>query len=300
MQNFKRLISFKEHIIIWTFVLVLSIIMIYIQHTVGELGKTFWLSLIPSVIIDSLFILIASYFIAYFLRKSEKRRAKNQVYKMLGNRYEKMILNLAKDYITFITKKPVVTKNSIDNIEDVKEQIHELSINMQNYISSNFYKENVKVFFFDDQIKTNSISEMFQEKQWTVHRYIQYLKSTHLKNMDLFITKYISVIPEDLREILFRVEDTLQGNYFVTELDYAPKIDISIFYLNVEEFSEVFKELSKDIYYLLTYFEGIQENDTSKNFRGGLFHHSNSQILLFLILFPMLFYVLIKIGLLSR
>lgn len=277
----------------------LSITMLIIQFTVGELGKTFWLSLIPSVIIDGLFILIASYFIAFLLQKGEKRRAKNQVYKMLGNRYENMILKFAKDYITFITKKPCVTKDDINNTEDIKEQINDLSSNMQNYISSNFFKENIKVLLFNSQLPTNSIFDMFQEKQWTVQQYTQYMKDTHSKNMDLFITKYISVIPEDLRETLFRVEDTLQGNYFVTGIDFNVNLDTSNIYFNAEEFSLVFKELSKDIYYLLTYFEEIEGKKISKKFKGGLFHHLNSEILLYLILLPMVVYVLIKISLLG-
>lgn len=273
--------------------------MLYIQYSVGELGKLFWLSLIPSVIIDSLFILIASYFIAYFLQKGEKRRAKIQVYKMLGKRYEKIVMQFAKDYITFITKKPFKTKNDINNIEDVKEQINDLSSNMQKYITSNFFKENVKVLYFNDQLPTNNIFDMFQEKQWTVQEYTQHMKNTHSKNLDLFITKYISVIPQDLRETLFRVEDIMQGNYFVTGLDFNVNIDTSNAEFDTKEFSGFFRELGKDIYYLLTYFEGIEEIDASKKFRGGLFHNSNSETLLFIILLPMIVYVLVKISTLN-
>ena len=140
MGKFKKLMTLKEHITIWAFVIVLSIVMLVIQHYANRLTKVFWLSLIPSIIIDSLFILIASYFIAFLLQKNEERRAKNKVYKMLGKRYEKMVMGLAKDYITFITKKPCETKGGINNMEDVKEQVYSLNTDMKTHIQSDFFK----------------------------------------------------------------------------------------------------------------------------------------------------------------
>ncbi|MFK4411499.1 hypothetical protein ABH961_000036 [Bacillus sp. RC251] len=292
MKKFKKLMTLKEHIVIWIFVIALSIVMLIIQYYRTGLTEGFWLSLIPSIIIDSLFILIGSYFITYLLQKNEEKRAKNKVYKMLGKRYEKMVMELAKDYINFITKKPCETKGDINNIEDVKEQVLNLHTNIKTHVKSNFLSENVKVLEFDSTVQTNNILEMFKEVGWTVQTYTKYFKVKNSKDMDSFITKYISVIPEDLRERLFKVEDTLQSGVFTTPMDFNVPLNTTNAIFSPEEFALIFKELGEDIYFLLTYFEEIQEaENASKKFKGGLFHLFTAENFILSLLWLMLIYI---------
>lgn len=294
MGKFKKLMTLKEHLAIWAFVIVLSIIMLVIQHYVGGLTETFWLSLIPNIIIDCLFILIASYFIAYLLQKNQERRAKSKVYKMLGQRYEKMVVGLAKDYITFITKKPCETKGDINNIEDVKEQVFSLYTKIEAHIKSDFLSKDIKVLLFNPQMQTKNIFDMFQEVQWSVQQYTKHFKDENSKNMDSFLTKYISVIPEDLRERSFKVEDTLQSGIFTTGMDFNVQLNTTNAIFSPEEFTLVFKELGEDIYFLLTYFEEVQEaEDTSKKSKGGLVHLFNAENFILGLLWLILIYIMI-------
>ncbi|WP_430507765.1 hypothetical protein [Rossellomorea marisflavi] len=294
MGKFKKLMTFKEHIAIWAFVIVLSTVMLVIQHYANGLTKVFWLSLIPSIIIDSLFILIGSYLIAYLLQKNEEKRAKNKVYKMLGKRYENMVMGLAKDYITFITKKPCETKKDVNNRVDVKEQVFSLYTNIKNHVKSDFLSKNIEVLLFNPQIQSNNIFDMFQEIQWSVQQYTKHFKDENSKNMDSFITKYISVIPEDLRERLFKVEDTLQSGIFTTGMDFNVQLNTTNAIFSPDEFALVFKELGEDIYFLLTYFEEIQEaDDASKKSKGGFAHLITAENIIQSLLWLMLIYIII-------
>ena len=294
MEKINKLISLKEHLVIWTFVIVLSILMLIIQYYADGLTKVFWLSLIPSVIIDSLFILIGSYFIAYLIQKNEEKRAKNKVYNMLGKRYEKMVEQLAKDYITLVTKKPCETKGDINNIEDLKEQVFKLHTNIQNYVKSDFLSKNVKVLLFNSHTHSNNIFDMFQEVESSVQQYTKYFKDKNSKSMDSFITKYISVIPDNLREKIFKVEDTLQSGIFTTPMDFNIVLDTFNAKFSTDEFALVFKELGEDIYFLLSYFEEIQEaKNVQKKSRGGLAHLLTPENFLLSLLCLMLIYITI-------
>ncbi|MEE3954134.1 hypothetical protein [Peribacillus frigoritolerans] len=295
MGKFRKLMTLKEHITIWTFVIVLSIVMLIIQHYAKGLTKEFWLSLIPNVIIDCLFILIASYFIAFLMQKFEERKAKNKVYKMLGQRYEKMVMGLAKDYITFITKAPCETKEDINNMEDIKEQVLSLHTNIKTYIKSDFLSKSIKVLVFNPQSQTKNIFDMFQEVQCSVQQYTKHFKDENSKNMDSFITKYISVIPEDLRERLFKVEDTLQSGIFTTGIDFNVPLNTTNAIFSPEEFALVFKELGEDIYFLLNYFGEMQEVNSSKKSNGGLPHQIKAENFILGLLWLMLVYIMVDL-----
>ncbi|WP_220037386.1 hypothetical protein [Bacillus sp. 196mf] len=291
----------KEHIAIWIFVIVLSIVMLVIQHYRTGLTEVFWLSLIPSIIVDSLFILIGSYFIAYLLQKNEEKRAKNKVYKMLGKRYEKMVMGLAKDYINFITKKPCETKGDINNINDVKKQVLNLHTNIQTHVKSDFLSKNVKVVEFNSKVQTNNIFDMLKEVEWPAQQYTKYFKDKNSKDVDSFITKYISVIPEDLRERLFKVEDTLQSGIFTTLMDFNIPLNTTNAIFSTEEFALIFNELGEDIYFLLTYFEGVQEaDDVSKKSKGGPSHLFIAENFILSLLWLMLIYIMIDFVFIGR
>lgn len=301
MRKFKKLMTLKEHIAIWIFVIVLSIVMLVIQHYRTGLTEVFWLSLIPSIIVDSLFILIGSYFIAYLLQKNEEKRAKSKVYKMLGKRYEKMVMGLAKDYINFITKKPCETKGDINNIEDVKKQVLNLHTNIQTHVKSDFLSKHVKVVEFNSKVQTNNIFDMLKEVEWPAQQYTKYFKDKNSKDVDLFITKYISVIPEDLRERLFKVEDTLQSGIFTTLMDFNIPLNTTNAIFSTEEFALVFNELGEDIYFLLTYFEEVQEaDDASKKYKGGPSHLFTAENFILSLLWLMLIYIMIDFVFIGR
>lgn len=293
MEIFKQLMRLKEHLAIWAFVIVLSILMLVVQHYASGLTKVFWLSLIPSIIIDSLFILIASYFIAYLLKKNEDSRVKIKVFKMLGKRYEKMIVNLGKDYITFLTKNSIEIADDVNNKVDIKRQLQELYTNTQSYVKSDFLKVGFEVNVVDNSIKTGNIFDNVKKTYLSVQQFTYYFKQKNSQEIDSFVSKYISVLPEELRESLFKVEDTLQSGIFTTGIEFGLPIDTSNAEFSPEEFAFVFKELGEEIYYLMTYFDKIQEVDTSKKFKGGLSRHFTAENLILSLLYLMLIYIIV-------
>ncbi|RSK27476.1 hypothetical protein EJF36_11595 [Bacillus sp. HMF5848] len=266
----KRLLSFKEHFIIWIFVIFLSVSLLLIQHLTGGLTEQFWLSFIPSTIIDSVFILIASYLIAYLLQRNEKRKLKEKVYKMLGTRYESMVMNIVKDFIAYITKEPTKVAKDVSNMKDIKQQLENIKNNTNDYVREDFLRKGIRSLIIDNSINTGNIFDSFKEVELSVQQYTNYFKERHSKEIDAFISKYISVIPDDLRERIFKVEDTLQGNLFLTGREHGLTIDLSRATFDPEQIATSLGEFGEDIHLLLTYFEDIKDENEPKESKGWL------------------------------
>ncbi|MFP3918549.1 hypothetical protein U5N28_12130, partial [Lysinibacillus telephonicus] len=266
MNMVRNFVYGREHKVILSFTLGIAFLMFLIQFLIdGELDGDFWESLIPNVIIDMLGILITSYIISYLFLSSQEIKAKEKVHRMLGKRYEEMVMNLARDYITFLSKKPATVEKDIFNMESIIPQIKEINSNINNYIKEDFLKKGVSIIEFDNSIRSNSTLGKIRKKELTVQQYTYYFKKKNLSELDAFISKYLSVLPDDLRESIFRIEDLLKSGIFSTGIEVGIVLDTSEAKFDVKDFSNVFLNLGEEILFLLTYFRGRESVDTTKN-----------------------------------
>lgn len=296
MNMVRNFVYGREHKVILSFTLGIAFLMFLIQFLIdGELDGDFWESLIPNVIIDMLGILITSYIISYLFLSSQEIKAKEKVHRMLGKRYEEMVMNLARDYITFLSKKPATVEKDIFNMESIIPQIKEINSNINNYIKEDFLKKGVSIIEFDNSIRSNSTLGKIRKKELTVQQYTYYFKKKNLSELDAFISKYLSVLPDDLRESIFRIEDLLKSGIFSTGIEVGIVLDTSEAKFDVKDFSNVFLNLGEEILFLLTYFRGRESVDTTKNNKVSLDYKLISENFILTILLFMLFFILIDL-----
>lgn len=273
VENIKGLMGKKEHFLLISFTVATAIIMLLIQYYTDGLTREFWLSLVPNVLVDMLGILITSYIIASLLQKSEEKKAKERVYKMLGARFELMMNRISKNYINLVTKKPCTTVSPNDKqyLYDLILQIKELTEDNTEYIQKDFLKKEVEylgnelsgvplgfanVNHSHGQAQSIALSTLSQEKFASHQVFLNFFKKDTKEKIDSFVSKYVSVLPEELREKIFNLENSLLDNVFITPLEFGVQLDISNAKFNVEDFQRAFKELGTDIYQLMIYFEG--------------------------------------------
>ncbi|WP_310876546.1 hypothetical protein [Priestia megaterium] len=236
----------------WILVLVVLAIIstnIALQGYFKSLDSEFWFSLIPNFIADAISVLLSAYVITRLIQKGEERRAKEKVYKALGKRLDALNTKVAEKYIHFITKKP--TKESEQGLTN---QVKDLSNNIELYVTSNFVREEIKVFSYNPSQPTDIFNSVTEE-MWSYQKFCYFFKKQLKESLDEFINRYISLLPEDLRENLFIIDDLLMTGIFVTPLEFGVELDISNAQIKEEDFQKVLSELGEEIYKLMNYFQ---------------------------------------------
>ncbi|QSX18466.1 hypothetical protein [Priestia megaterium] len=267
LRNFKQILTSKEHLFIWLFAIVISIVMLIVQAQFDSLNEGFWLSLVPNIIADMLSIIVATYIIGILLQKNEEKKSKARVYKMFGKRFENMTISIGKDFVNFVTKKPCSLKGDPNNVNDLLDQIQHFNNNPQLYIDENFLRKNIKVLHVDNSVHTGNIFDMFKELEVKFQDFTIYFKDKVSKSLSEFVTKYISVLPDELREKIFKVEDILLSDIFLTYQDLNIQLNTESAKFDPNQVGETFKELGEEIYGLITFFEENKGEDSVKKRR---------------------------------
>lgn len=239
----------KEDWILVSIVLAIILINIVLQGYFKNLDSDFWFSLIPNFIADAISVLLSAYVITRLIQRGEERRAKEKVYKALGKRLDALNNKVAEKYIHFITKKPAK-----ESEQGLINQVKDLSSNIELYVTANFVREGVKVFSYQPG-QTTDIFNSVTEEIWSYQKFCYSFKKQIKESLDEFISRYISLLPEDLRENLFIIDDLLMTGIFVTPLEFGIELDISNAQIKEEDFQKVLSELGEEIYKLMNYFQ---------------------------------------------
>ncbi len=251
-----------------SFILIAAIMMISIniglQYFFGDLNQDFWMSLIPNFIADTINIVLTAYVITYLLRKGEEKRAKDKVNKMLGKRYNNMIQAICINYIHFTTK-PVehldVSEQHLlsarKNIAVLKRELQEVIDDIDRFINKDFiiHSSNVRV-----KHSTGPSMYKYFDEFWDHYQFAYFFKSLAKNDLDKFTSKYISVLPDDLKENLFSLEDMfLDESVFLTPIEHGTGMqEISPTSKdNLEHHKEVLKEMGIILMFLISYFEEV-------------------------------------------
>ncbi|MEC0668520.1 hypothetical protein P8864_22045 [Priestia flexa] len=251
---------YREHLLIVLFTVGVALIMLLLQMVFSDVNAEFGLSLIPNFIADMIGILISSYIIAVLLQRSEEKKTKEKVYKMLGRKHLTMVDIMAQKYVHFITKNPCSVKGdeSIAH-QDLIEQVRNVRENISQYVQDDFLRKNVKVLAIGQAGNYKSIFDMFEEQMWSHQQFCHHFKHEMKNLLNLFISKYISVLPDDLREILFSIEDLMESGAFVTPLDHGINMQMNNVDFKKEDFINILVELGTEILSLMEYFKEFEQ-----------------------------------------
>lgn len=181
--------------------------------------------LILNLSTDAISILITVLIVDQLLKKQERKEEKKVaeqrridqerlIKEIIGNSLVNLFSELSSVYINFVTKEPLITKKENKNFENHEKAIIDIIDNIDEYVGAEFRSYPVKTIIVD----ASKLSEGFP-----VERIISYqefcsgvFKSKVNFIIEGFITRYISILPDDLRKALYRIENVIGDFVFVT------------------------------------------------------------------------------------
>ncbi|MGF2617749.1 hypothetical protein FZC84_11975 [Rossellomorea vietnamensis] len=248
----------KENYVITLFVLLISIILLSFQAGFANLDREFWLSFIPNLITDLVGIIIAVFIINIILNRRQERQEKAKTYRMMGNRYEQLIIQMVKLYISAISRKPFVTGREEITITKIKSMLEETIGDINFQIDENFFTKPIEVLIFHENMTTNNVFDKFRDHYVDRIDFTEYIKREIQGSLDNFINRYISILPQDLKELLFSLEDLTSGNMFLNPKKLNPQMNPSNINFDPEVFRNFYRDFGEVLMLLLTYFEDEQ------------------------------------------
>ncbi|WP_017756801.1 hypothetical protein [Calidifontibacillus oryziterrae] len=149
-------------------------------------------------------------------KKKEQERLINEI---MGNRLSNLFSELSVVYINFIYKKPL--HYSEEEMNDIfkkhKEAIDDIIGNVDKYVGAGFRSAPVRTLIIDK----NNLSNVNYDE--TIMSYQDFCYRVFKGKFDYvisgFIRRYISILPEDLRVSIYKIENSIDDFVFVTLLE---------------------------------------------------------------------------------
>lgn len=255
-RKFNNIIhKYKEHLYITMSIIFVILMLLVVRLIFGVLNEDFWLSLIPNVITDLIGIIVATYIINILLNKKQVRDEKSKAYEMIGKKYEGVVINISRLYINGLKREPVTTPNEVGDVQHYLEQMNNLINSIEFYVDENFYSNLIHIIYVDWQKNTSDINQKIENRYLDRLDYTDLFKNEANVHLERFITKYLSVLPNELRELLFLLENNLQSGVLMNPKVYGLHVNLSLIKFDVEEYRVYYRELGITIIRLLNYFQ---------------------------------------------
>ena len=178
-------------------------------------------------IISNILVLFATIFILDRLIKrhdiSKNIKNKNEQYfNTLKSRHNLFVKKLERLLIHYVTKEPAAesfkTKEHIIALE-------ELILNIEVYVDEKFLINKYNVLI---QNPTSTILGDAIEKQVDYGEFFHYFKTEFLAELSNYTTRYLPIIPNELLNIIFSMEDLLlTNNAFIDPIESGIRINYS-------------------------------------------------------------------------
>lgn len=223
----------------------LVVLGILVQISIFGLDSDFLKGLLLNLIVEIIGIIAVVYLIERLLKSHEEDRKLKEFLLLAAAPYDNYVHFLAKNL------SHLVKKNSQWTNESLALQLNTLIRDMDKYIDEEFVNRRVQV----NIISPHNIFDVRQEN-WTYSQFIQKFKKDIDDNTTLFLSRYISIIPKEISDSIYRIENILAGNLFISPLDYG--IDLignQKVQINVDDFLRVYKELGIEILKLAEYVD---------------------------------------------
>jgi hypothetical protein len=193
------------------------------QYLLAGFKDEFFDSFIINLITDSLSILITVLLVGELIKKQEQkekveeitRQKKEQeklINEIMGNRLSKLFNEICSVYINFVLKKPLTTYKRQATYSDRRKAIESIIGNIDNYVVAGFRSKHIETVIVDvkNQLKHVERHIPFQEYCHGV------FKSKINYVIGKFVERYISILPDDLRKAIYKIENAIDDFVFVT------------------------------------------------------------------------------------
>ena len=209
-------------------------------------NKSIMESLNINFLTEMLGVIFTFFIVERLLAKQENNTKKEFIKNIIHNEYIQLLNSIGKLYITYITKNPPQTSGECSSIRDA---VAKTVSKIDDYVHSNFIRSNIKVLrpvLRNQEIQVHE--EMCEYQQYCVA-----FKNTIKNNIDNFLLKYISKLPNDVVSKLSNMNNILLGAIFTTTIENGIYIDITNASFDPEDFKKPLKELGCNLIDLYKY-----------------------------------------------
>jgi len=221
-------------LIFWAGLIIIGVLCIIQYSELKGFDENFYSSLTVNLITEFFSILITVFVISWMLSKYEEEKEKKTTEKkekkiiseMMGNKLEKYFCEISGIYVNFIYKKPI-TISGEECIEGIKsyhyaKEINKIINNIDDLLIRDFQNTNISFYFAYPTIK-----DAFDIKKIDYQGFCEEIFKPKFKwAVDELIHQYISIMPDGLRESIYRIENATSSSVFKTPLHYGLQVPI--------------------------------------------------------------------------
>lgn len=211
----------RLYLVIATFLSLKVLCIVQFKYLNG-FDDTFKSGLVLNLITEVISILITILIVDVLIKRQEKKEQEKEealrkreheklIKEVLGNKLKDLFKELSSIYINFVTKKPLkLSKEEFESKSFVghKNAIIEILDNLDDYIDSDFRSKPVRTL-----LALGGLSEGTYSYQIFCRRFFK-AKIEHV--IGKFIERYISILPDDLRISLYKIENAIDDFVFIT------------------------------------------------------------------------------------
>jgi|SRR5690625_10365 len=211
--------------------IIILLIALGIKHTVlSGFNMEFYEGLITNIVTEIVSIILTVVIIGNLIKKEEEKEklSKEKLEKeeydqliknVLGNQLSKLYQELSSTYINFVAKEPLQFGPTGPNFEETDNAIKQLIENIDSYVDKDFRKKEIRAFITEEKEPLRKIPT---EQTISYQRFcLGIFRAKFEYHIDNFIQRYISVLPEDIRLTLYKMENSIKDFIFVTPLEFT-------------------------------------------------------------------------------
>ncbi|PHF10407.1 hypothetical protein COF84_27205 [Bacillus wiedmannii] len=168
-----------------------------------------------NLITNGLSVLVTVLIVDKLLKKQQEKENEQLFKKVSSNEYRKFISEISNVYIAFVTKKTITTHGYVAGINDYKVSIEEIIKHMDTYIKAGFRSVPVKVNIVD----LKNLEQTFNDQSMSYQVFCEGVFKPKIKHhINQLLNRYISVLPESVRNSILTIENSLDEMIFITPL----------------------------------------------------------------------------------
>lgn len=211
-----------------------------VQYAVFGYGQPFLEGMLLNLITDILMMVVTVFILERLIREHYKQEERKKYLNTLGSRHESLAAKLEYSYLHFVTKVPsqFFPRNE-DRRKDTK--LVDVTNGLENFVTKDFTKRNYKVNLLDPyditKVHTGEVSYQLFLKHEFRDKILQMTKE--------YTNRYIAILPKDILESLFKIEDLLNSGLFAVPEDHGLNADLSNAKFGIEAIQQMIDSLEK-------------------------------------------------------
>src|SRR5699024_2941735 len=260
-MSFLKKISSSYIITVVSIFLLIILVFVYIL-SFGSVENLFRLGLENAIfyIIGFIFLGIGiTAFLTNLIERPNKKYTKKELYETIKDDYNFLLKDLGDDLYQFLAKQIYsVSEEEFKNnsyLKVLENKLEEIKIKIDFYFTDDFYEINTLHYFPSPDEEFSMVAQ-----EVNIELFMDKIKYDHRENINNFLNKYNSTLPDDLTEKLYALESLIYGSPLFTHFqslgikDSLTKLDT-----DYEKMRNDYRKILEKVIELLSYFEEYEK-----------------------------------------